>query len=136
MGFSTKERRRVATRVCGSIVEKFWGDIREGWLYGSVARGNDWEFSDIDMRFLMCSLSPLAKGYENPRVAKFAHELKEKMKREGYDVSIEFQPYDEFYEMVARANQLKGSNVDKDLWPMPINIFNEGILLYKLIPQN
>lgn len=133
MGFLTEERRKIARDICSELTEKFNEDIIDVWLYGSVARGDDRKFSDIDMRFLVDPTGQLAEGYENPKVAKIVYELTEEMKRRGHKVVIEFQPYDAFYEWLEEAKRIKEPKNDKDLWP--INIVNEGIIVYKNISK-
>ncbi len=49
------------------------------------------------------------------------------MKKKGQEVIIEFQRFDEFYELLKYSQKLKNPSY-KDRWS--INIIGEGILLY------
>ena len=123
----TEERRKIAKEIGNRLISKFKQGVREIWLYGSVARGDDGIFSDIDIRCLTKPHSFLAKGYEDLRVREEAYLLTNEAKKEGNKVVIEFQRHDEFYKLLEEAKKTK--KPDKGLlWIM--NIVNEGLLIY------
>ncbi len=127
MGSLTVKRRTIAKEISNKLANKFKRGLLEIWLYGSVARGDDKKFSDIDIRCLTKPYSFLAKGYKHPKVREEAHNLKSEMKKKGQEVIIEFQRFDEFYELLKYSQKLKNPSY-KDRWS--INIIGEGILLY------
>ena len=131
MGQYTDQRRRKAKEVAEMLAKRVPGGIEEIFLFGSVARGDDNESSDIDLMCLSSSLFYTDFFGSDNELSTQVRVLESDLKRERYLVNIALRNYNHFQEKFqqAREKERKGERLSYTE-RFPLNVIQDRIILY------
>ena len=125
MGERTEERRKIAREASEMILKKFEYCINRVWIFGSVARGEDNESSDIDLEVLLNNLgfpkdcNDVPFGYSE-EIAK----IETIFRQRGYALNVDTRDYEPF---VTCAKKRRTGNYLEDF---EVNVLRDKIELY------